>query len=127
MLILSILVPVLWGLGILLLPEFKNRNALLTVTGAGLAVATVLGGAVLFGGEKELFLFSFGKNLDLYFHVDNLGCIFAAIVNIVWVLSGFYAFEYMKHEKEEKRFFGFYVMVFGVLHGLVFAGNMVMW
>ena len=125
MLILSILVPVLWGLGILLLPEFKSRNALLTVTGAGLAVATVLGGAVLFGGEMELFLFSFGKNLDLYFHVDNLGCIFAAIVNIVWVLSGFYAFEYMKHEKEEKRFFGFYVMVFGILHALTFSGNMV--
>ena len=30
-----------------------------------------------------------------------------------------------EHEKEEKRFFGFYVMVFGILHGLVFAGNMV--
>lgn len=125
MLILSILVPVLWGLAILLLPEFKSRNALLTVTGTGLAVAAALGLGVLFGGEMELFLFSFGKNLDLYFHVDNLGRIFAAIVNIVWVLSGFYAFEYMKHEKEEKRFFGFYVMVFGILHALTFSGNMV--
>ena len=125
MLILSILVPVLWGLGILLLPAFKSRNALLTVTGAGLVAAAALGLGVLFGGEAEVFLFSFGKNLDLYFHVDNLGRLFAAIVNIVWVLSGFYAFEYMKHEKEEKRFFGFYVMVFGILHALTFSGNMV--
>ena len=43
MLILSILVPVLWGLGILLLPEFKSRNALLTAAGLGLAVAAALG------------------------------------------------------------------------------------
>lgn len=125
MLILSILVPVLWGLGILLLPEFKSRRTLLTVTGLGLAAAAALGAGVLIGGERELFLFSFGKNLDLYFHVDNLGRLFAAIVILVWVLSGFYAFEYMKHEKEEKRFFGFYVMVFGILHALTFSGNMV--
>lgn len=125
MLILSILVPVLLGLGILLKREFKSRNTLLAVTGAGLLMGGALGLGVIFGGEMEVFLFSFGKNLDLYFHVDSLGRLFAAVVDLVWVLSGFYAFEYMKHEKEEKRFFGFYVMVFGILHGLTFAGNMV--
>lgn len=125
MLILSILVPVFWGLLILLKPEFKSRNALLVATGLGLAAAAALGAGVIFGADAELLLFSFGKNLDLYFHVDDMGRIFAAIVIIVWVLSGFYAFEYMKHEKEEQRFFGFYVMVFGILHALVFSGNMV--
>ena len=125
MLILSIIVPILWGLMILLIRDFKSRKALLTVTGAGLAAAAVLGAAVVLTGETELFLFSFGKNLSLYFHVDNMGKIFAAVVILVWLIAGFYAFEYMKHEKEEKRFFGFYVMVFGILHGLVFAGNMV--
>lgn len=125
MLILSILVPVLLGLGILLKREFKSRNTLLAVTGAGLLMGSALGLGVIFGGEMEVFLFSFGKNLDLYFRVDSLGRLFAAVVDLVWVLSGFYAFEYMKHEKEEKRFFGFYVMVFGILHGLTFAGNMV--
>ncbi|MBQ8831409.1 MAG: proton-conducting membrane transporter [Oscillospiraceae bacterium] len=125
MLILSIIVPILWGLLILLIRDFKSRNALLAVTGAGLAVAAVLGVAVILSGDAELFLFSFGKNLSLYFHVDNMGRIFAAIVILVWLIAGFYAFEYMKHEKEEKRFFGFYVMVFGILHGLTFAGNMV--
>jgi len=125
MLILSIIVPILWGLLILLIRDFKSRKALLAVTGAGLAVAAVLGIAVILAGETELFLFSFGKNLSLYFHVDSMGMLFAAVVILVWVIAGFYAFEYMKHEKEEKRFFGFYVMVFGILHGLVFAGNMV--
>ena len=125
MLLLSVLVPVLWGLYLLLRPEFKSRTALVATTGCGLAVAAALGLAVVFAGEAELMLFSFGKNLDLYFHVDDLGRLFAAVVILVWVLSGVHAFEYMKHEKEEKRYFGFYVMVFGVLHGLVFSGNMV--
>ena len=125
MLLLSVLVPVLWGLYLLLRPEFKSRTALVITIGCGLAVAAALGLAVVFAGETELMLFSFGRNLDLYFHVDDLGRLFAAVVILVWVLSGVHAFEYMKHEKEEKRYFGFYVMVFGVLHGLVFSGNMV--
>ena len=125
MLILSILFPVLLGLGILLKREFKCRSVLLTLTGIGLVVTAALGMGVVFGRETELLLFSFGKNLDLYFHVDTMGKLFAVVVNAVWVISGFYAFEYMKHEKEETRFFGFYLIVHGILHGLVFSGGMV--
>lgn len=125
MLILSILVPVLWGLVLLLLPQFKNRKALIISSGAGLIVTAALGLGVIFSKSAELMLFSFGKNLNMYFNVDNMGRLFGAVVIFVWVLAGIFAFEYMKHEKEEKRFFGFYVMVFGILHGLVFAGNMV--
>ena len=125
MLILSILFPVLLGLGILLAGEFKSRKVLLALTGSGLVVTAALGMGVVFGGEVQLMLFSFGKNLDLFFHVDTMGKLFAVVVNVVWVLSGFYAFEYMKHEQEETRFFGFYLMVHGILHGLVFSGGMV--
>ena len=125
MLILSILFPVLLGLGILMKREIKNRKVLLTLTGAGLIVTAALGMCVVFGDTADLLLFSFGKNLDLYFHVDAMGKLFAVVVNAVWVIAGFYAFEYMKHEQEEKRFFGFYLMVHGILHGLVFSGSMV--
>ena len=125
MLMLSIIVPVLLGLGILLVREIKSRTILLTITGSGLAAGALLSLGVIFGAETELFLFSFGKNLDLYFHVDSLGKLFALVVDVVWLISGFYAFEYMKHEQEEKRFFGFYVMVLGILHALTYSGNMV--
>ena len=95
MLILSIIFPVLLGLGVLLKGEFRNRKTLLTLTGAGLVVTAALSMGVVLAGETELLLFSFGKNLDLYFHVDNLGKLFALVVNAVWMISGFYAFEYM--------------------------------
>ena len=126
MLILSsIFIPILWGLVLLIKPEFKNRKALLTASGVGLVLAGILGCAVIFGGEQEWFLFSLGKNMDIFFRVDAVSRLFAAVVTVVWVLAGFYAFEYMKHEKEEKRYLGFYVLVCGVLYALVFAGNMV--
>ena len=124
MLMLSILIPILWGVLLLLLPEFKNRKTLIAVTLVGLIVAAALGLVTAIRGA-ELLLFSLGKNLNLYFRVDNLGRLFAVVVILVWTLAGIYAFEYMKHETKEKRYFGFYVMVFGVLHGLVFSGNMV--
>ncbi len=125
MLLLSILLPVLLGLGVLLKGEFQNRKILLTVTGVGLAATAALAVGVVLGGETELMLFSFGKNLDIYFRVDTMGKLFALVVNGVWVLAGIYAFEYMKHEQEETRFFGFYLVVHGTLNGLVFAGGMI--
>jgi len=121
----AIFIPILWGLVLLVKPEFKSRKALLLASGAGLVVAGVLGSAVILGGEQEVFLLTFGKNMNIFFSVDNVSRLFAVVVTVVWMLAGFYAFEYMKHEKEEKRYFGFYVLVFGVLYALVFAGNMV--
>ena len=124
LLILAILIPVLCGLGIMITPEWKKRNRLLAVTGAGLLLTAALSCAVVFGGVTELKLFSLGKNMDIFFRVDQVGRLFAMVVTVIWVLAGVYAFEYMKHEKEEKRYFGFYLVVFGILLALVFSGNL---
>ena len=124
LLILAILIPVLFGLGIMITPEWKKRNRLLAVTGAGLLLTAALSCAVVFGGVTELKLFSLGKNMDIFFRVDQVGRLFAMVVTVIWVPAGVYAFEYMKHEKEEKRYFGFYLVVFGILLALVFSGNL---
>ncbi len=76
-------------------------------------------------GDAEILLLSLEEKMKITFCLDDLGRIFTVIVTIVWVLAGFYSFEYMKHEKEEKRYFGFYLMSFGVLLALNFAGNIV--
>ena len=39
--------------------------------------------------------------------------------------DGIYAIVYMKHEGKEKRFFGYFLCVLGVLEALCFAGNLV--
>ena len=125
MMILTIFVPILWGLMLLLNPNFKNRKNLLVITGAGLIVTAVLAILVILGKDTELLLFSMGETMNIFFRIDAVSRLFAVVVTVVWVLAGFYAFEYMKHEKEEKRYFGFYLMVFGVLFALCFAGNLI--
>lgn len=125
MILIAILFPIFWGLGILLRPEFKNRRNLVLTVAVGVIITAMFAFRLVFGGEMEILLFSLGKNMNVYFKVDKLGRLFAAIVSIVWVLAGFYAFEYMKHEKEEKRYFGFYMLVYGVLLALNFAGSLV--
>ena len=121
----SILIPILFGLIIFITPKFKDRKSLLCFSAIGLFITAVLSIASMVNDKKEIFLFSFGKNLDIFFRIDSLSVIFTSVVLLVWLLSGFFAFEYMKHEKEEKRYFGFYVMVLGILNAIVFSGNLV--
>ena len=125
MITIAIFFPILCGIGLLLAPEFKKRNVLTFLTGMVLVLTAALSFLIIFGGEKELVLLSLGENMEILFRIDNVGRLFALVVTVVWLLAGFYAFEYMKHEKEEKRYFGFYLMVFGVLLALDFAGNMI--
>ena len=124
MMLCAIFVPIIWGLILLVKPEFKKRNSLIIATALGLVITAVLALVVIVGGAQEIELFSLGNNLNIMFRLDQVGRLFTLVVTVVWVLAGFYAFEYMKHEKEEKRYFGFYLLVFGVLMALNFAGSM---
>lgn len=90
--LVTIFFPIFLGAAILFVPEFRSRNHLLAVEGAGLVITAALAGCTLGSGETELFLFRLGDKLDIYFHPDSLGRVFAAVVTIVWVFAGFYSF-----------------------------------
>lgn len=121
----AIFFPILLGAVLLLAPEFSSRNRLLAITGAGLAITGILAFLTLGTVEGGILLLRLGDKLDICFRPDDLGRIFTVIITVVWILAGVYSFEYMKHEKGEKRYFGFYLMTFGVLLALSFAGNIV--
>ncbi len=125
LILFAIFVPILWGVCILAKPEFKKRKSLIAAASVGLAVTTILSLCILMMGEMNLHLFAIGKNMNIYFHADELGRIFMTIVTIVFPLVGIYAFEYMGHYEQEQRFYGFYLMVYGVLLALSYAGNIV--
>ena len=96
-----------------------------------MAITGVSAAYALFHVNGEaIILFYFTVTLPIYFKPDNIGILFAAVVTVIWVLAGFFSFSYMetghgKGEAGEKRFYGFYLMVFGILLGLNFAGNMI--
>lgn len=127
--LLPVFVPILAGIALFFKKEpdegFTKRTPLLLYTGIALAVTGALVLVALLMKEQSITLFHLTETLPIYFKTDALGKFFAAVVTIVWILAGFFSFEYMKHEKHEKRYYAFYLIVFGVLIGLDFSGNVV--
>lgn len=123
--------PIAAGLFLLFMKESEDRKVLIGITGTALAITGVSAAYALFHVNGEaIILFYFTVTLPIYFKPDNIGILFAAVVTVIWVLAGFFSFSYMetghgKGEAGEKRFYGFYLMVFGILLGLNFAGNMI--
>ncbi|MDO4648621.1 MAG: proton-conducting transporter membrane subunit [Eubacteriales bacterium] len=103
----------------------ENLHNLHLFVGTVLLAAAVLAVAAAWTGEKEITLFYLMKDIPVYFHVDAVGRLFVTFVSIVWVCVGIYSFVYMKHEGEEKRFYGFFLLVYSVLIALDFSGNLV--
>lgn len=121
-----ILFPIAAGILLLMMKQPKSRKVLLCIVGVSLLVT---GALVLFtlmnGSEEGYTLFYITDTLPIYFKPDALGKMFAVVVVIVWICAGFFSFSYMEHENWEKRFYGFYLIVFGVLIGLDFSGNII--
>lgn len=124
--LISILFPILAGVYLLVRKEFHNRRSLLTFVGAGLvltgaAVLVTLSGA--YGTSFVLFYLT--QSLPLILAVDEMSVIFSLAAMVIILSAGFFSFEYMKHETKEKRYYGFYLIVFGILNALCFAGSLI--
>lgn len=128
LILLPIVLPVIVGFVLLFLPEgvFRSRQSLLNVTGVSFVVCALLAICVISGlAGDRLVLFKLVGNIPVYFAIDNVGRIFAGIVVLIFLMAGFFSFVYMAHEKNEKRYYSFYLITFGVLMGLDFSGNLV--
>ncbi len=124
-LLFPVFLPILAGILLLVIP-FKNRKNMLAYI--SLFLVLDLAWAVWIfaqaGREISLSLAHIADGLHLYFHVDTLSGIFFLLVSFVWLMVALAAFEYMLHEEKERRFFGFYLIVEGVLAALCFSGNL---
>lgn len=105
--------------------ESGNQKGLHFCVGAVLALSVGLAMAAAWTGEKSVTLFTLLDTIPVCFRADEIARLFVTIVSVVWLAAGFYAFVYMKHEGDEKRYFGFYLLLYGVLLGLDFAGNLI--
>ncbi len=128
MIFVSIVLPILAGVLLLVTPDrvFKSRQMLINMTAVSFVVCALSPVLVILRQTgNTLLLFFLVDEIPVFFAVDHLGRIFAGIVLLVFLLAGFFSFVYMSHEKNEKRYYGFYLITFGVLLGLCFSGNLV--
>ena len=106
-------------------PGEAELRSLHKYVAVALAVSGVLALAAAFSGEYSVTLFELLKGIPVYFHVDDISRLFAVVISVIWLVVAFYSFVYMKHEGKEQRFYGFYLIVYGVLMALSFSGNLV--
>ena len=119
----AVLFPMAGGALLLVSRCEDRRTRERVVMAVSLVTAALVLLATLSGGAREEVLVRFDQSLTLTFRLDGLGRVFGTMVAVLWVLASVYALEYMKHEGKETRFFGFFLMSFGVTLGVAFAGN----
>ena len=125
LILLPILFPILAGFAILVFPKEPDRRLLTATAGTCLVITGALVLCTLLSASQELMLFHLTETLPIYFKIDETDITFSFLTVIVFICAGFFSFAYMKHEQNEKRYYGFYLMAFGVLNALCFAGNLI--
>ena len=78
-----------------------------------------------FGQGSEVYLADFVGLVPIYFRCDRVSALFLTVITLVWFIVCIYSFKYMKHEGNDRRFYGFYLIVYAVLVSLCYSGNLI--
>ncbi len=129
LLMVPILLPLFSGV-LLLLSSVKakakmRRGLLWGVVMTALSVSAAVALALVWTGERSLQLFFLLEDAPVFFRTDGIGRLFVTLFSVLFLAAGLFSLPYMKHEGGEERFFGFYLLVYGMLVGLSFSGNLV--
>lgn len=124
-LVLPIVLPVFFGALLLGMPgKMKRRRIHIYV----LTILLLSAMSVMWAIHREqenVTLFYVMKDVAIGLRVDGLSRLYMGLVSIIWPLIALYSVTYMQHEQNEKRYFGFFLMVYGVLMGLGMASNLI--
>lgn len=116
-----VLLPLLGGLPVFKMNERKPRRLYVTV----LLVLEVLALLVVDWQGAVLPVLQLWGGARIVLGTDAVGRLFGLLVAGLWLIVSVFADEYMTHEHNQARFFGFYVMSLGSLIGICMAGNLV--
>ena len=122
LLLAPVLLPLLGGLPVFKMNERIPRRRYVTVLLA-LEVLALL--AVDWSGSAVLPVLQLWGGARVVLGADGLGRLFALLVAALWLVVSVFADEYMTHEHNQARFFGFYVLSLGSLIGICMAANLV--
>ncbi len=127
-LLLSILIPLLGGVGISLLRHAPNlREACTLISSVLLAFIVYSLLPRIFSGEELSFTFrEILPGLALEFDVEPLGMLFACIASGLWIINSLYSIGYMRgnNEDNQTRFYIYFTIAISSSMGIAFAGNM---
>lgn len=105
-------------------PRYKKAIRIGTfcfVLAAGLSVLAVVLSDTLSFRAFDLI----SDRFPIYFRSDGTALIFASVTAVMWLLSTWFSFAYMDHQKNEMRYQIFSLLSFGAVLGVCFSGNLI--
>jgi multicomponent Na+:H+ antiporter subunit D len=122
LLLAPVLLPLLGGLPVFKMNERIPRRRYVTVL-LVLELAALL--VINWHADTVLPVLQLWGGARVVLGADALGRLFAQLVAALWLVVSVFADEYMTHEHNQARFFGFYVLSLGSLIGICMAANLV--
>ena len=126
--LLALLVPFAGAPLISLFGRRPNLREAVTLSTAGILLATVLGvlGHVASGARPELDLIDVAPGLSVAFKVEPLGMLFALIAASLWIVNSVYSIGYMRAGEEPRQtaFYVCFAITLGSTIGVAFAKNL---
>lgn len=120
-----ILFPILIGILGRVIP-FKKRSHMELFLETFVIINSIFVWYLILTGVGSTFILAkFFGGLQIAFKMDGLSMVFAGLVSTLWPLATLYAFEYMTKEENERTFFMFYIMTYGVTLGIAMAENII--
>jgi multicomponent Na+:H+ antiporter subunit D len=123
LIMLPILFPMLAGLNLLFSnpKDSRSRNLFVmasAVLTALLSLLTIFLSYRLGCDELACTVVHFSEKYSISLRVDGASMVYGTVVSVLWPLITLYALDYMTHEGSENRFFGFWLISFGVVLGI---------
>ena len=124
-LLLPVLFPMICGLLTGFLPALKEGTRRRTFILASLIVTLFLTVWQIFLSNASVRVLTLAPGMEIRFQVDAVTRFFAGLIAFMWLMSGIFSFEYMKHEKNHSRYYAFFLLGEGSMLGVAFAANYV--
>ena len=125
LLLLPLLIPVIGGLCVAFVKALDDMRLRRYAVAATLLLTVAAVAAVLPRPDNSLVLFNLTPDIPVLLKIDGVGRLYAGFISVVFACVGIYSFEYMHHEKNEKRFYAFYLFTLAALMGLSLCGSIV--
>lgn len=124
----SIILPFIGCASNIIFHRFGNFRDTLTLAVAILTFLSVLLTVIAFnnGNVSEFSLFTVMPGLEIAFHVEPLGLLFATVASGLWIVTHVYAIGYMRGNREghHARFFACFCIAIGTTLALAFSKNL---
>ena len=125
LLIAPIILSIVIGLLLMIFGNKLKIKGLVVVTLLGMGLVATLTILNIQNVGQSLVLFDLLRDVPIYLKLDKIGVLFSLIITLIWSVVIIYSYEYLKNNDKKVRYFGFYFMVYGILIGTHYSGNIV--